>query len=114
MRVVGKDKIPTDEDLKEMHYVDNVLKETLRLYPSVPQTRYHTAEKTSHFSRVAAHDDELPDGTKIKAGDRIAYAQYFLHRNPKYWERPEEFIPERWENSNLKHAFQCMAKIVIS
>lgn len=47
-------------------------------------------------------------GTIVKAGDRVNYHQYQLHRNPKYWDRPLEFIPERWTEKNIKHPFQFL------
>jgi len=98
LQVVGRHRVATDDDLKKMKYMDTVLKETLRLYPSVPQT-----------TRVVVKEDVLPDGTKVKPGDRVIYMQYHLHRNPKYWEKPDVFMPERWNNPDLlKHAFQYL------
>jgi hypothetical protein len=48
-------------------------------------------------------------GTIVEAGDRVNYHQYQLHRNPQYWDRPTEFIPERWsEKKNIKHPFQFL------
>ena len=93
--IVPGDAIPTEEDIKKMKYVDNVLKETLRLYPSVPFT-----------TRTAIKDDILPGGIKVEAGTSVAYSQFYLHRNPKYWDNPEKFTPERWDNIEMKHPFQ--------
>jgi cytochrome P450 len=45
--------------------------------------------------RVAAKADEI-DGKEIRPGDRVALFAYGAHHSPKYWEKPEEFIAERW------------------
>jgi len=74
------------QQLDKLPYLKCCLKETLRLYPSVPST-----------PRRATEDDLLPDGTVVKAGDRVIYHPYQLHRKAKYWESPETFLPERWE-----------------
>ena len=60
------------------------MKETLRLHPSV-----------SGFSRVIDKDDEL-GGHFIPAGTLINLLPYALHHNPKYWDDPEKFDPERF------------------
>lgn len=52
------------------------------LHPSVP-----------HTGRFALKDDVLPDGTVVPAGSMIRYLQYFIHRSPAYWERPDDFWP---------------------
>jgi hypothetical protein len=64
----------------------------VRLSPSVP-----------HTGRFALEDDVMPDGTRVKAGDHVRYVQYYLHRNPRYWDQPDEFLPGR-----ECHAFVCL------
>ena len=60
------------------------MKETLRLHPSVPS-----------FTRAMEKDGEL-GGHFIPAGTLINLLPYALHRNPKYWEDPDKFNPERF------------------
>ena len=39
------------------------------------------------------------DGFKIPKGQRISLSPYFIHRNPEVWENPDEFIPQRFEET---------------
>ena len=36
----------------------------------------------------------------MRAGDTFVVHIKGLHRNPKEWQRPDEFLPERWEAGN--------------
>jgi len=89
-RVVGKNQI-TFENMKEMTYLQNVLSETLRLYPSVPTDGYDAFE-----------DDVLPGNYFITKGSTIGYSAYVLGRSPEYFEDPLSFKPERWETDKVK------------
>ena len=82
--MLGARQFITYEDLGKLNYTGLVMKETLRLHPSVPS-----------FSRVIDKDDELA-GHFIPAGTLINPLPYVLHRNPKYWNDPEKFDPERF------------------
>lgn len=81
----------------EMSYLRAFMKEVLRLYPPVGLTFRHTIQ------------EETFDGIKIPANTKIAIPVHLIHRDPKYWSRPEDFIPERWLKddfpANNKHAF---------
>ncbi|EFJ22054.1 hypothetical protein SELMODRAFT_151517 [Selaginella moellendorffii] len=74
------------ENLRTLHYLHACISETLRLYPPVPRD-----------GKYAANDDVLPDGTKVKRGDSVAYVQYSMGRMEFLW-GPDalEFKPERW------------------
>ncbi|XP_072961794.1 cytochrome P450 94A2-like [Typha angustifolia] len=75
-----------EEESKGMHYLHAAITEALRLYPPVPID-----------SRVAAVDDVLPDGTKVKAGWFTDYSAYAMGRSEEIWgPEKEEFLPERW------------------
>ncbi|XVF73359.1 hypothetical protein PTKIN_Ptkin12aG0195300 [Pterospermum kingtungense] len=79
----------TEETLEKMHYLHAALTETLRLFPPVPED-----------GRIALADDILPDGHKVKKGDKLLYMAYSMGRLPYIWgEDAENFRPERW----LKH-----------
>lgn len=83
---VMQGRSPTVEDLPRLPYASLVIKESMRLYPAVPT-----------LGREAVKDYEL-DGYLIPTGCSIIISQWVMHRHPKYFETPELFQPERWEN----------------
>lgn len=84
------DREPTADDYSALSYTRAVIQETMRLYPPI-----------WGFIRVAAGDDEIA-GKQIRKGDRIVLFGYGAHHNEKYWEKPEEFMPERWLDKSVK------------
>jgi cytochrome P450 len=78
------DRAPTAADYSALAYTRAVIQETMRLYPPI-----------WGLIRVAAKPDVI-DGKEIKAGDRVVMFAYGVHHNPKYWDEPEEFRPERF------------------
>jgi cytochrome P450 len=72
------------EDLHQLTYTVQVLSEVMRMYPPV-----------WHFGRVNLKEDELA-GHKIPAGSSVRISPIIIHRNPKYWENPDKFDPERF------------------
>lgn len=82
------------EQLQKMTYINAVINESMRLYPPAWIT-----------DRENIADDELL-GYKIKEGTLIGVSFYELHRNPKYWESPEEFNPGRFMGEQKKNSYQ--------
>lgn len=97
---VGLQRTPTYQDLKSMKYLQNVMNETLRLYPAVP------------FNvRLALKDCTLPcgggpDGSfpiPVLKDTPIAYSTIIMQRHPDLYPPVsdkfapvEDFSPERW------------------
>ncbi|MBD2594887.1 cytochrome P450 [Nostoc spongiaeforme FACHB-130] len=77
-------KLPTLEDLGKLVYTQQVIKESMRLYPPV-----------SLMGREAAVDTQIGD-YEIPQGTSIMISQWVMHRHPKYFENAEAFQPERW------------------
>nr|QUF59375.1 cytochrome p450 CYP3044B8 [Brachionus angularis] len=78
------------ESVHEMNYMNMVIDETLRMYP--PSIR---------LDRVANEDYEY-EGIKIKKGQDVACPIFALHHDPDIYEKPDEFIPERFNDENRK------------
>ncbi|MFC6906976.1 cytochrome P450 [Halalkalicoccus tibetensis] len=77
---------PTPHDIPQLTVTDRVLTESLRLYPPA-----------FAVFRKATDDLEL-GGYRIPEGTAITIPQYRLHRDPRFYESPESFIPDRWTN----------------
>jgi cytochrome P450 len=82
--VIGRD-LPTNENLSELHFLDQVIKETLRLYPPI-----HAG------NRLVNRDVNIQD-YPIPEGSRTIFSFYLTHRDEEYWPKAEQFIPERFD-----------------
>jgi len=82
------------EQLQQMTYTNAVINESMRLYPPAWIT-----------DRENIVDDTLL-GYSIQKGTLIGVSFYELHRNPKYWENPERFNPERFLGAQRKQSMQ--------
>jgi len=80
----------TFEDLPELKYAENIIWEALRLYPAAWA-----------INREAIDEVEI-GGYTFKPGETLMMSQYVMHRRPEYFERPDEFHPERFEGNLLK------------
>ncbi len=90
-------RLPTMADMRQLPYTDQVMKETMRLYPPAWM-----------IARVAIEDVTL-GGYSIPAGSVILISQYVMQHDPRYWEAPEAFRPERfapgWDKTLPKFAY---------
>uniref|UniRef100_A0A2M4DLR0 Putative cytochrome n=1 Tax=Anopheles darlingi TaxID=43151 RepID=A0A2M4DLR0_ANODA len=84
--IVGDDRSRpvTMSMLNDMHYFDLVIKETLRLYPSVPM-----------FGRKMLQNNEI-NGKIYPAGSNAIVLPFFMGRDPEFYPDPEKFDPERF------------------
>ncbi|CAO3646121.1 unnamed protein product [Cunninghamella blakesleeana] len=78
--------MPTLEQTKEFVYMNQIIKETLRMNGTV------TVLPTP---RVANKDVEL-DGKLVPKGTLVNVNIYDLHHNPNIWRNPETFNPDRF------------------
>ncbi len=92
-RVVA-DRSPTMEDLPDLKFTECVMAESMRLFPPAWA-----------IGRLAIEEHEF-GGFAIPKGSLVLVSPYVIGRDPRFWERPGEFIPERWESQSVKEAGQ--------
>jgi len=69
--------------------IRQVILETLRLYPPAWVV-----------DRISLQEDQVLEYTLPKGTVWIIYIRG-MHRNPAYWQRPDDFDPDRWEGEDL-------------
>ncbi|KAE8674044.1 putative Cytochrome P450 [Hibiscus syriacus] len=83
---VGKDKLfVTESDTKHLVFLQSIIKETLRLYPAAPLSIIHEAI-----------EECTVNGCHIPAGTWLILNLQKIQRDPRVWENPTEFRPERF------------------
>ncbi|MED6132962.1 hypothetical protein PIB30_023860 [Stylosanthes scabra] len=86
--VVGKERLVDETDIQNLPYIRAIVKETFRMHPPLPVVK-----------RKCVAECEV-DGYVIPEGALILFNVWAVQRDPKYWESPLEFKPERFlENS---------------
>jgi len=78
------------ERLKQLTYTEQVIKEVMRMYPPV-----------YIVDRVSKEDDLVGDW-EIKKNTLVLLFIYGLHNDPKLWNNPALFDPERFNAENIK------------
>nr|AZP01944.1 cytochrome P450 CYP82D175 [Panax ginseng] len=87
---VGKDRHVDESDIKNLVYLQAIVKETLRLYPPSPIIAF----------RAAMEDCTISAAYEIPAGTRLIVNLWKIHRDERVWPEPNEFKPERFLTSH--------------
>jgi cytochrome P450 len=75
---------PRAADLPHLGYTQAVVKEAMRLYPPV----YAFGREAVQDCSVGAHP--------VRKGTSLLLCQWVVHRDPRFFDRPDEFLPQRW------------------
>ncbi|XP_014516712.1 cytochrome P450 82C4 [Vigna radiata var. radiata] len=86
---VGRERKVEASDIKNLFYLQAIVKETLRLYPPGPLLVPHEATQDCYIQGY-----HVPKGTRVFAN------VWKLHRDPSVWSEAEKFSPERFLNEN--------------
>jgi cytochrome P450 len=89
-RVVSKKSKLDKNDINKMDYLKCILKETLRLHPPIPLL---LPRETLTSVKIGGYD--IPPKTRVYTNT------WAMQRDPKVWERPEEFLPERFKDNPI-------------
>jgi len=77
--------------IKRMELITNIFKETLRLYPPV-----------GFFARESKDETTMRDKTIVK-GASVVVAPWLIHRHPDFWDNPNGFNPDRFNDPQSIH-----------
>ena len=88
------DRAPVYDDIRNLKFVRNVFQETLRLYPPVGFLP-REASKCTHMR-----------GKEVKPGDMMVVSPWLMHRNPNYWDNPDGFDPDRYDDGACKESLR--------
>ncbi|KAJ8767635.1 hypothetical protein K2173_018193 [Erythroxylum novogranatense] len=83
--VVGKDNIAEESYIHSLPYLYAIMKETLRLHPTLPLLVPHCPSENCTVG-----------GYTVPKGARVFLNVWAIHRDPTIWENPLEFRPERF------------------
>ncbi|KAK7081204.1 Cytochrome P450 4V2 [Halocaridina rubra] len=89
------DRSVTSDDVRELKYLENCIKEALRIYPAVP---IYGRENTKEI---------MLSNYRIPPGTAIYIINYRLHRDPEQFPNPDVYDPDRFlpENSKNRHPY---------
>ena len=85
-RVVLGGRRPTVADLPHLKYAEMVVTESMRLYPPA----YGLGRQATRASQIA--------GQAIARNDIVIAPTWMVHRDPRWFDEPQAFRPERWAN----------------
>ena len=88
-RVLGG-RSPCLSDLPRLPYAESVINETLRVYPTAWMVGRENIEAL-----------EL-GGYRMPVGTTVFMPQWVIHRDPRWFDDPDEFRPERWEGGLMQ------------
>jgi cytochrome P450 len=95
LREVVGDRAPTAGDVSNLRYTEWVVRESMRLYPPA-----------WGIAREALADCEI-GGFTVPKGTQLFMVQRLVHRDPRWFNDPETFMPERWDNDLVKRLPRC-------
>lgn len=89
-RVIGRSRWVEEKDIPQLHYIEAIMKETMRKHPPSATLAPHATVEDCNVA-----------GYNIKKGSVVLINTWSIGRDPTIWDAPEEFFPERFLEGNL-------------
>lgn len=96
---IGEERFLEEDDISNLPYLQNVISETLRLYPAAPLLAPHLSSETCSLG-----------GYQIPADTILMVNAWAVQRDPKVWDDSTKFKPERFETEGpgLNNAYKYL------
>lgn len=97
-KAIGHNRWVEESDMKNLPYLQAIIKESLRLNPPGPLSGPREAMQDCYVA-----------GYRVPKGTRLIVNLWKLHRDPRVWDNPDEFRPERFlsEHASISFRGQC-------
>lgn len=99
-KIIGHERNMMEEDLKNLPYLQAIIKEALRMHPPTPLMLPHKAN-----ANINIEGYDVPKGTTVHVN------VWAIARDPDIWLNPHEFRPERFleeEVDMMGHDFRLL------
>lgn len=87
--VIGQERLIEETDIAKLPFLQNIVLETLRLKPPAPLLVPHMSS-----------EDCIIGGYDVPSQTIVFINIWSIHRDPKLWDDPKSFRPERFENED--------------
>ncbi|XP_021984803.2 cytochrome P450 81Q32 [Helianthus annuus] len=95
---IGFDRLLQENDLGKLGYLQNVINESLRLYPTLPLLLPHEAS-----------EDITVGGYSVPRGTMLMVNAWAIQRDPVLWDEPNKFMPERFDKIADQDRYKMLA-----
>ncbi|XWS49480.1 hypothetical protein CRYUN_Cryun12cG0007100 [Craigia yunnanensis] len=92
LEVIGSERAVKESDMDQLPYIQAIVKETMRLHPAAPLLLPYKAK----------NDVEIC-GYTLPKDSQVLVNAWAIGRDPKYWNNPFSFCPERFLDSGLDY-----------
>ncbi|KAK2967645.1 hypothetical protein RJ640_030516, partial [Escallonia rubra] len=89
--LVGLERLVEESDLAKLHYLQCIILETFRLFPATPLLVPHESSADCSI-----------EGYNVPRGTILLVNAWAIHRDPRVWEDPTSFKPERFEAGEVE------------